>query len=243
MPLPAQIAVKYTEEEAEYLSVRPVVRQTFQLAELIDMILGVAGKDLPRIQQILHSGTIVFNFYRYWWQGFDADANELAALLAKFPDANPTHSFRAEECAIVLLAGKSYQPPQHVSAGFSLPTNAVELRREDVARKKLFSGKSFWDVLMSLAKEPPRHSDSSRGQPRERSDESLIGSVKPCPAYLGYSYLRHADVYDSGITPEQAASLARDAEKLAPRAVRALLTQISAAAHVLFLCPRTSSTL
>ncbi len=217
MSLPSQIPVKYTEEEAEYLSVRPVVRQTFQLHELVDMVLGVTGKDLLRIRQILHSGTIVFNFYRYWWQGFDTDPNELAAVLAKFPDADLARPFRAQECTVVLLAGKSYQPPQQPSAGFSLPTNAVELRRDELARKKLFSGKSFWDALMAFAQNP---------------------AARSSPAYVGYSYLRHADVYISEILPEQAGSLARDAEKLAPRSVRALATQISAATRILFLCSR-----
>src|SRR2546428_196706 len=34
MSLPESIPVRYTEEEAGYISVRPVVRQSFQLAEL-----------------------------------------------------------------------------------------------------------------------------------------------------------------------------------------------------------------
>jgi hypothetical protein len=71
--LPETIPVRYTEEEAEYLSVRPVVRQTFRLQELVDMVLSVTGKDLARVRQILRSGTVVFHFYRYWWQGFEAD--------------------------------------------------------------------------------------------------------------------------------------------------------------------------
>ena len=54
MALPETIAVKYTEEEAEYLSMRPVVRQTFRAAELVDMIVRVSGKDSERVQQILH---------------------------------------------------------------------------------------------------------------------------------------------------------------------------------------------
>jgi hypothetical protein len=61
VPLPETIPVKYTEEEAEYVSIRPVVRQSFRAAELVDMVLAVTGKDLPRIQQILRSGTVVFD--------------------------------------------------------------------------------------------------------------------------------------------------------------------------------------
>ena len=103
MPLPETIAVKYTEEEAEYLSVRPLVRQTFRSAELVDMILSVTGKDVARIQQILRSGTVVFHFYRYWWQGFESNAGEISTLLEKYPNADPSRPFRAEECSAVLF--------------------------------------------------------------------------------------------------------------------------------------------
>jgi len=212
VPLPAQIPVKYTEEEAEYLSVRPVVKQTFQLAELVDMILGVTGKDPARVQQILRTGTLVFNFYRYWWQGFDADAEELRAVLAQFPDADPTRAFRAEECSVAVLVGKNFQPAHgHVT----LPANGIELSRAEAGRKRLLSRKSFWDALMALPQD----------------------SV---PAYLGYSYQRRADLYMVEISPEQAASLAHAAEKLAPRSVRAHLPQIVGASRILFLCPRPS---
>jgi hypothetical protein len=211
VPLPAQIPVKYTEEEAEYLSVRPVVKQTFQLAELVDMILGVTGKDPARVQQILRTGTLVFNFYRYWWQGFDASANELAAELGKFPDADPARPFRAEECSAVVLVGKNFRPARgHVT----LPANGIELSRTEAGRKRLLRRKNFWDALMDVSRERP-------------------------PAYLGYSYQRRADLYVMEISPEQATSLARAAEKLAPRSVRALTAQISAAARILFLCPRS----
>jgi hypothetical protein len=208
--LPDPISVRYTEEEAEYLSVRPVVRQTFRLVELVDMVLGVTGKDLPRIRQILHSGTIVFNFYRYWWQGFDADAQELAAVLENFPDSDASRAFCADECSVVLLAGRSYQPaPGHLLP----PANAIELPREETARRRVFRRKSLWDALMTCA-------------------------CEPATRYLGYSYLRHADVYAAELAPEQAASLARDAETLAPRSLRARLAQIAAATRILFLCPR-----
>ena len=71
MPLPETIPVRYTDEEAGYVTVRPVVRQTFSLEELLDMILSVAGKDVTRVRQLLQSGTIVYHFYRYSWTGFE----------------------------------------------------------------------------------------------------------------------------------------------------------------------------
>ncbi len=143
MPLPETIPVRYTEEEAEYLSVRPVVRQTFRLQELIDMLLGVTGKDLVRIQQILRAGTVVFHFYRYWWQGLEADAEELAAVLARFPDADPTRPFRAEECTAVLLESRG-EPPRH----------SLEISREAASHRGLFRPRSFWDCLLALGREP-----------------------------------------------------------------------------------------
>lgn len=141
MALPETIPVRYTEEEAEYLSVRPVVRQTFRLQELLDMVLSVTGKDPARVRQILRSGTVVFHFYRYWWQGFEADAEELSALLALFPNADPARPFRPEDCTAVLLESGG-QPPRH----------SFELARKTGSRKLLFRSRSFWDCLLDLAR-------------------------------------------------------------------------------------------
>ena len=82
MALPENVAVRYTEDEAEYLSLRPVVRQTFRIAELVDMIVTVTGLDAVRVAQILRSGSVVYHGYRYWWTGFEAEAGDLGAVLA-----------------------------------------------------------------------------------------------------------------------------------------------------------------
>ncbi len=141
MALPETIPVHYTEEEAEYISVRPVVRQTFRLHELIDMVLGVTGKDLARIQQILRSGTVRFHFYRYWWRGFEASGEELAGVLARFPDSDPSREFRAEECVAVVLESGGH-PPRH----------ALELEHKTASRRRLFRSHSFWDGLLTLTR-------------------------------------------------------------------------------------------
>src|SRR6266403_1714423 len=52
MPLPETIAIRFTEDDAGYVTVRPVVRQTFRLAELADMVVSVTGKNAVRLQQI-----------------------------------------------------------------------------------------------------------------------------------------------------------------------------------------------
>jgi hypothetical protein len=142
MPLPETIRVKYTEEEAEYVSIRPLVQQEFRAAELVDMILSVTGKDVARIQQILRSGTIVFHSYRYWWQGFEAGSAALAEILAKYPDAEPSREFRTEGCSEVIL-----------ESGGAPAEYSIRLRREAAGKKRLLRSRSFWGCLMGLARD------------------------------------------------------------------------------------------
>jgi len=140
MALPETIPIRYTEEEAEYLSVRPVVRQTFRQEELLDMILRVTGKDVVRVQQILRAGSVVYHAYRYWWNAIEADETELRAALGRYPDADPARAFRAVDCVAVLL-----------ESGEAPGRHPVEISREEGSQKKLFSGRSFWDAVMALA--------------------------------------------------------------------------------------------
>jgi hypothetical protein len=137
--LPETIPVRFTEEEAEYVSIRPVRKQIFKLRELVDMVLCVCGRDLPRVQQILRTGTVVFHFYRYWWQGFETDAAELSAVLAEFPADDPSRVFRSDECTMIVLesAVKGRQ--------------SVEVKRADADRKSLFASRSFGECLLALA--------------------------------------------------------------------------------------------
>jgi len=149
VPLPETIPVKYTEEEAGYLSVRPVVRQTFRLHELVDMVLAVTGKEPPRVQQILRSGTTVFRTYRYWWQGFEAEAGELAQALSQFPDPWPERPFRAGECTRVHL---------ETAPG----RGALQLEKKTAARGRWLRRQSVWDCLAGFAeKKSPRYEQYS----------------------------------------------------------------------------------
>ncbi len=140
MPLPESIPVRYTEEEAGYVTVRPVVRQTFRLDELLDMILSVTGKDAARIRQILHSGTVVYHFYRYSWSGFDADEAELSAALTRFPDADPSRAFDAAKCTLAVFE----------TAG-AHPKHLLELDRTAGLKRRIFRGQSFWERLLEIA--------------------------------------------------------------------------------------------
>lgn len=140
MALPEQIAVRYTEEEAGYMSVRPVVKQTFRLPELVDMVVSVAGKDAARVQQIFRSGTVVYHGYRYWWEALAADAGEIAPLLASFPEDEPSRTFLPRQATSVLL-----------EMGGGTQRTVTEILRQDAAAKKLFAKYSPWDVLLNWA--------------------------------------------------------------------------------------------
>jgi hypothetical protein len=151
VPLPETIPVKYTEEEADYVSMRPLVRQNFRATELVDMIVRVAGKDLLRMQQILRSGTVVFQSYRYWWQGFEAGEAALADLLAVYPNADPSRPFRAKDCTEVMF--------EEAAAAKRHP---VRVTREEANKKGLLRSRSLWDCWMELAVEAgPKYRDYS----------------------------------------------------------------------------------
>ncbi|HXN29492.1 MAG TPA: hypothetical protein VN902_20375 [Candidatus Acidoferrales bacterium] len=213
MPLPETIAVKYTEEEAEYLSMRPLVRQTFRAAELVDMIVQVAGKDSARVQQILRAGTIVFHSFRYWWQGFDPDAVALAEILARYPDAEPARSFRAADCVEVVLESSGSPPRHSLRITKESATKASPLQK--IARA-LRNKPSFWQVLMNFAEEAR-------------------------PRYREYSYTRRADLYSIALTPAQTARLAHEAAHHAPRTLRAELREPPAISQIVFICARPTA--
>jgi len=139
MPLPDSIPVKYSEDDAQFISIRPLVRQSFRPAELIDMIVSVTGKDSERVAQILRSGTIVFNSYRYWWDALNPDAAALSEILNKYPDPDPSRAFQAQDCTEAILESPG-TPPRH----------SLRFSREVAAKIRLFRSRSFWNALMDL---------------------------------------------------------------------------------------------
>jgi hypothetical protein len=147
MPLPETISMRFTEEDAGYVTVRPVVKQTFRLAELADMVVSVTGKNVSRVQQIFRTGTVVYNGYRYWWDGFPANETELTGLLALFPDDDPSRPFNPAEVTAVSL-----------EIGGGAQRSLVSITRSEASAKKLFHKRSPWEILLGAAQDSmPRY--------------------------------------------------------------------------------------
>jgi len=105
--------MRFTEDDAGYVTVRPVVKQTFRLPELADMIVSVTGKNAVRVQQIFRAGTVVYNGYRYWWDGFAAKEDEITGLLALFPDDDPARLFNPAKVTAVSLKAAQDSTPRY----------------------------------------------------------------------------------------------------------------------------------
>src|SRR6185503_11044650 len=105
MALPKTVRVKLSSEAAESITLTPVVLQEIPIHELIEHILGIAGKDESRIHQILLRGTLVSGASRFRWAGWEADSASLQDALAQFPDADPSNKFAATRCIRATLRG------------------------------------------------------------------------------------------------------------------------------------------
>ena len=157
MPLPETIAMRFTEDDAGYVTVRPVVKQTFRLAELADMVVSVTGKNAARVQQIFRAGTVVFDGYRYWWDGFASNADEITGLLALFPDDDPTRLFDPAKVTAVSL-----------EVGGGTQRSLVGIVRREASAKRLFHKRSPWEILLTAAQDStPRYEKYSHA---ERAD-------------------------------------------------------------------------
>ena len=136
MALPQTIRVKLSSEAAESISLTPVVVQELAVRDLVEHMLGLTGKDEPRICELLRRGTLVSGASRFRWAGWEADAEGVREVLATFPDADPARPFAAERCGRAILRGGR---------------QTLEIPREAGARKGLFQRASFWDLLMDVA--------------------------------------------------------------------------------------------
>ena len=180
MALPQTVRVKLSSEVAEAISITPVVLQELPVRELVEHLLGIAGKDERRIREILLRGTLVSGASRFRWAGWDADLDSLRELLATFPDADPSRPFAAAGCIRAILRGGRHP---------------IEIPRAAAARKSPFQRKPFWDLLMEVV--GASGSAYSGYSYRERADRYLreftpaeAGRVRAAASAARYSALR-----------------------------------------------------
>ncbi len=140
VPLPETIAIRFTEEDAGYVTVRPVVKQTFRFAELTDMVVSVTGKNVSRVQQIFRAGTVLYNGYRYWWEGFALKEEEIGGILATFPEDDPSRPFDREAVTAVAF-----------EIGGGAQRSLVTVTRKEASSKRLFQKRSPWEILLKAA--------------------------------------------------------------------------------------------
>ena len=120
---------------------RPVLRMSLRPEQLLELILGVTGKNHERVEQILRGGSVAASGFRYWWEAVEPAAGELEALLAAFPDPDPTRPFAAARCVLV-------------TAESSTSVNALaEFAAAVASRRRAFRRRSFWDEVLAAAVE------------------------------------------------------------------------------------------
>ena len=179
MSLPEVVRVKLSSEAAEYLAMTPVVARDMPLRELVELMLGVTGKDPARIHDLLLRGSLVSGASRFRWQGWEADRAALEALLATFPDPQPGRPFGAGHCVRAVLKG---------------PACRIEIAREPGSRRRLLRRTSFWDLLMEIAAASgPAYRDYSYGERADRYSAAVsapnAARLRQGAALLSYSRL------------------------------------------------------
>jgi hypothetical protein len=133
LPLPETIRTKITSEAAGYISLTPVEQRDIPLAEFMERILALTGKNPQRIREILERGSLISGPGRYRWQGIEAGEADLIAVLARFPDPEPQRPFDGSKCRSVMLRSQR---------------GVLELSRETASQRRLLKRQNFWEVLL-----------------------------------------------------------------------------------------------
>ena len=136
MALPDTVRAKLSSEAAGSISVSSVVVRDIPMRELVELMLGLTGKDVERIRELLLRGTLVSGASRFRWAGWEADPADLQALLTAFPDPQPQRPFAGAQCVRMVLRG---------------PAAQIDIGREAGRKRRLFRRTSFWDNCMRLA--------------------------------------------------------------------------------------------
>ena len=127
--------VRISSDAAGAISLTPVIVREMTLAELMDYVVGVCGKEGLRIHDVLARGTLVSGASRFRWEGFEVTPAQLTAELSRFPEPDPSRPFTPERCALAILRGGSHQLP---------------VARDAASKRRLFRRSSLWEHLLAL---------------------------------------------------------------------------------------------
>jgi len=176
MALPEIIRVKLSSEAAGAIDITPVVVQDLPVRELVGHALAIAGKDEPRLLEILSRGTLVSGASRFRWQGWKADPGDLHEVLATFPDPDPARPFSAERCIRAVLRG-GLRP--------------IDAEREAMLARR---GGEFWEALMAAAGPAPPYAGYSYREGADRFLRELdlpgVAAVRAAAAAVRFSTLQ-----------------------------------------------------
>lgn len=150
--LPATVRVRISSDAAGTIALTPVVVQDLAIAELLDHMLAVCGRDIPRLRDLLQRGSMVSGASRFRWDGFEADTPALEAALAGLPGPEPARPFAAARCYQAVLRAGSHP---------------LTIPREHAAKRGLLRRRSFWDALLEPAAAAVHYLDYSY---REKAD-------------------------------------------------------------------------
>lgn len=168
MPLPEIIPVKLSSEDAASIAMTRVVVEEMSPAQLVELLVGVAGKDAGRIRALLLRGSVVSGATRFRWPPLETAAGEIEAALRGFPDPDPARAFDPMRCTRVRLRG---------------PSRTVYVARETASRRGLLRRRTLWDALMAIAgRSVPEYVEYSY---RERADQYQVKLTAEAAAELG----------------------------------------------------------
>jgi hypothetical protein len=151
LKLPPVTRVRISSEGAEGIALTPVVAKDMATVELVGQILGVTGKDAPRVIDVLCRGSLVVGGSRFRWASFDCELEDVVEYLKDFPDSDPSRVFDPLRCHL---------------AAFRSGARSIVIERRDGEKRRMFKKRSFWDELMEMAK--PEYREYSY---REQADQ------------------------------------------------------------------------
>ncbi len=178
MALPAEVRVKISSEDAGSIAIAEVSVRSLPPRDLIEQMLGLTGKDLGRLREILKRGSFVSGESRLRWEPFEIQAAELGLLLATFPDPDPSRSFEPAGCFHALLLARR---------------DRLDIPRKVGAKRRFLRRRDFWDALMELglAAAYVEYSYKLRcDRYRVRIDLSQLAKLQSAAALLPYRKLR-----------------------------------------------------